>query len=133
MKHLIYMVASLSCGVIAAHYWQQSKLVAAALAAAAGVFFVVRLVTTTRDAASVPPRPVSRSDARRELEEMLVPLRRNRAWWRLGFIGLGVGGAVGLAANPPLGIALLVSALFPGVMFHRNHKAVRMIEDGLSR
>lgn len=139
MAFLAYIVASLSCGVLVALYWQQGNYLAAAVAALACVFFMARLFTARRapDAAA-SGRPVGgasgdRARVRRELEEMLPPLRRNRAIMR-NIFATGLLAGVGLGAvNLPLGLAVLGLALVPALLFFRSHQAVNLIEDGLGR
>jgi len=132
VRFLAYMVAALSCGVLAALYWRQANTLAAALAAAACVFFLARLFFTRKPATTRPPAgPGNREQARRDLEEMLPPLRRNRAIMRAAFVALVVAGVVTATSNLPLGLAFLAFSPVAGWLFHRNHQAVRMIEQGL--
>ena len=135
MKQLIYIIAALSCAVLAALYWRQENTLAAGIAAVACVFFLARLFlrerTPSASASPAPTGPRSKAQARRELEEMLPPLRRNLIIMRGAFVALVLGGAAGLAFNPPLGIAVLAFAALAGFLFVRNQRAVTMIETGL--
>lgn len=135
MKHLIYIIAALSCAILAALYWRQENTLAAVIAAVACVFFLARLFLRDRTPpASASPAPAGsrgKARARRELEEMLPPLRRNLTIMRGAFAALVLGGGAGLVFNPPLGIALLALSILPGFLFVRNQRAVSMIEDGL--
>lgn len=139
MAYLLYLVASLSCGVLAALYWRQENMLAAAIAGIACIFFVARLFLRRRPAA-VDASPASTgqatdeaAQARRELEEMLPPLRRNRTLMRTLFLVLLLAG-IGVALNNlPLGLAILAFALVPGILLWRTMQALQLIEDGLAR
>ncbi len=148
MRSAIFLVTAMSCMVIAAGFISRSNYFVGAVVGAVGVYYVARVFLGERlavpgrarkEADASAHQPVKRGHAaetetvalRKELEGMLVELRRKMAATRSFFILTAGIAAILFFANWQLALAVVPFAVFFAVLFFRNAKAVSLLERNL--
>lgn len=142
MRLPVFLIAIASCLVLSVLFAGRENWLGMVLVLVAAVAYTVRLVTvmrtTRREEAEAARGHVARSSAEQEqlkseLREMRAAYERNRR--RMLLIAVAIGGiaVVAWSWNPPFALALVLFAIPPLVLTWKNGKAVRKIDEGLSK
>lgn len=142
MRVPVTLLAIASCLVLSALFASRENWLGMVLVLIAAVAYALRLVSVTRAERKAQVEaargPVARTSAEQqalkaELREMRAAYERNRRGMLLIAIVIGGFAVIAWSWNPAFALALVLFAIPPLVLAWKNSKAVRRIDEGLSR